>query len=177
MFRNIKIIFNLIFMIVATLIGCGGGTYGTGGEEERSIINVINQQAYPLANAKIKVAGIKEESVTNQDGNASIILNEQLPTQIIRVQSENQSIQDFYIESSGNSQLELVFSDSADEATTQTAKFSAKDSCQERLDFWSSIVEIDGTGINTKAIKKIIASTRINSCLEKNSRITDTIFK
>jgi hypothetical protein len=169
----------VVWLLLLTFVGCGGGTYGSGGDDSKIRVLVLTQDSVPLKDVLIRSAGFPEATATDDRGTATVRLNPALPWSLIRLQYGKQSSQDRYLETdavlAADGPIGVEYGGQKGSTSSLGPEFL--EPCEEILSSWETAIATETSGLSERTIAAVqaILATK-DSCENKVPAIADTIF-
>ena len=164
-------------------LGCGGGTYGTGGSHTNSTAILRSSlSGLPVEGATLQGVGSSETFISNKDGLVTLPLNENFPLSPIRVKLFDGNEMYTYVatDKAIKTKEPIVLEVSPTESgMTETTAVGIKDTCSAQLDSWmAGISSQDESGLSHDQISAIAdtAEDTALDCQEKLLRIVQIAF-
>lgn len=181
---GLRALLGLISLLLLIPVGCGGGTYGTGGRGTRITVRVASSTSGDLSESTILTAGTSDSFYTNSEGYAEILIREELAVQIIRVISSNKAVQDYYyrtddlLAAPGPIVLEPEVGDPNEEVSNADGDVGGLP-CEAILDSWAAYAVVPDNSLPSDSIDLISEETnnQDRACDERRDLIADSIFK
>jgi hypothetical protein len=181
---RLRALLGLVSLLLVVSIGCGGGTYGTGGRGSRITVRVTSQSLDDSSRTAILTAGTAETFYTNSNGYAEILIRDELTIQIIRVVFSAELVRDYYyrtddlLAASGPITLELEVQNPSEEVANSDGD-TGDLSCEAILDSWAAYAVTPDNHLSSGSINLISQETNNpdRTCDEKRELIANSVFE
>jgi hypothetical protein len=166
--------------ISSCLIGCGGGTYGTGGDDEGAgSIRLVDANGSPLANTSVRAAGVAAAKLTNLNGVARISFRSSFP--IIPIQVLNTPNEPVYyvtaeaLNSTAPFEIVVASKTSDGEFATDTAhpeqvaSDPTQENCIDKVNTWITAIDAGSSGLSAlqeAEIESLLSAPQSDSSCE-----------
>jgi hypothetical protein len=175
------------------LPACGGGTYGTGGDEDGAgMLRLIGAQGQPVPDSVVRTAGSESSYTSNSDGLVTITFRSSYSIVPINIKHPNGQESVYYVSAdllaeedpieisvTNESSAEGFSADSADIASADLPEI-LHDSCEASLNSWVDAIATGNAGLNDQQMSDInmIHSNKqdYQICEEQLAAIEDVAF-